>query len=259
MKRLLKISPLTVVLAAVLIAGIALAATPALRVNGVQMAGQSSSPLAASTNGEYFDNSNALNWVSQGTTLGQLSTSYLLPGADGTVSLGSSTALGDASNLRFKNLSVTGFVLSSGDIVTSGVFRGATSTAKFGTASTSIIQIGAGGGATSAVINIGQGTVTQATSITTGVTVNASSMVITTVSTTLAAAANATFTVTNSTVASTSIPVCSVGSYSGTLGTNGFPDVMTGTVSAGSFQVIVVNQDRTNALNGTIKINCVVL
>ena len=103
-------------------------------------------------------------------------------------------------------------------------------------------------------VNLGQGTVTQATSITTGVTVNAASGVITTVSSTLGALTATSFTVTNSAVVAGSAVVASVENYGGTYVTNGIPIVNVQTVGAGSFIVEIVNVHPTNPLAGVLKI-----
>lgn len=118
-----------------------------------------------------------------------------------------------------------------------------------GAAQTSSIVIGAAG----TNISHGQGTITQITSITTGVTLNASSGVITTVSSTIAASGTATFTVTNSCITTASVITLQM-QYTGTLVTNGIPIVFIGTVSAGSFTITIVNIG-TNALNNTMKIH----
>lgn len=104
-------------------------------------------------------------------------------------------------------------------------------------------------------LNYGRGTVTQATSISTGVTVNSASGVITTVSATTAAGSTSTFTVTNSCVAAASAVVLSLGAYSGTFGTNGTPIVSVSAVAAGSFDVKIFNAHATNALSGTLKLH----
>ena len=107
---------------------------------------------------------------------------------------------------------------------------------------------------TTGAVNLGRGTVTQATSITTGVTVNAASGVITTVSSTLGALTATSFTVTNSAVVAGSAVVASVENYGGTYVTNGIPIVNVSTVGAGSFVVEIVNVHPTNALAGVLKI-----
>jgi len=100
------------------------------------------------------------------------------------------------------------------------------------------------------------GTVTQATSITTGVALNSSYGRITTVSSTLASNNTATFTVTNSSVlASTDLIMLTLNGYSGT---NGVPSVRIGTISAGSFTIVIRNAG-TVALNGTLDIGFLVI
>lgn len=99
------------------------------------------------------------------------------------------------------------------------------------------------------------GTVTQATSITTGVTLNTHSGQITTVSSTLAAAAEATFTVTNSTVSATDVVIAHLGSTSSA----GTPLVVVSAVAAGSFDVTIANLHASAALDNTMVINFVVI
>lgn len=101
--------------------------------------------------------------------------------------------------------------------------------------------------------------VTQATSITTGVTANGSAGIITTVSSTLAADATAEFTVTNSAVAATSVVLVSIADYAGTYGTNGIPVVNVDSIAAGSFKVDLSNVHSTNALSGVVKISYLVV
>lgn len=98
-------------------------------------------------------------------------------------------------------------------------------------------------------------TVTQATSITTAVTLNYVNGVITTVSATTAGAATSTFTVNNSKVLSTSIVNASIIGYSGTFTTNGLPVVAVSAVANGSFKINIMNCHATNALAGTLKIS----
>ena len=83
------------------------------------------------------------------------------------------------------------------------------------------------------------GTVTQATSITTGVTLSKPCGTITTVSSTLVAGADATFTVTNTLVAATDVIVANVKSYGGTA--DGIPVVNVTAVAAGSFDLNIRN------------------
>lgn len=105
------------------------------------------------------------------------------------------------------------------------------------------------------VTNMGQVAVTQLTSITTGVTANGGSGVITTVSASTAAGATSTFTVTSNGVIAASAVNVTLGAYSGTFGTNGTPIVTCSAVGAGSFAVTIYNAHASNALAGTLKIN----
>ena len=104
-----------------------------------------------------------------------------------------------------------------------------------------------------AVVTSGQTAVTQITSITTGVTCNALSGAITTVSQTVAAGAEADFTVTNSEVAATDVvSVCiadhtSAGTFAATVSA----------VAAGSFDVRLTNLGAA-AGDNTLTINFVV-
>lgn len=99
------------------------------------------------------------------------------------------------------------------------------------------------------------GTVTQATSITTGVTLNTHSGQITTVSSTLAAAAEAEFVVTNSNVAATDTVIVNLGSTSSA----GTPYALCTRVAAGSFTILVGNKHASNALDNTLTINFAVI
>jgi len=107
------------------------------------------------------------------------------------------------------------------------------------------------------VVNGTLGTVTQGTSITTGVTVNATKGVITTVALTTAAGATAgPFVVTNSKVLATSVVLASV-EYAN--GKTGFPAVLVEAVAAGSFNVRLKNiTTSTETLNDVVKIHFVI-
>ena len=100
--------------------------------------------------------------------------------------------------------------------------------------------------------------VTQITSATTGVTINSSAGVITTVSETTAAVTKTTFTVTNSAVQANSTVIAGIQNYSGTYATNGIPVVTVSNVVAGAFDVNVVNVHAANALAGTLAIGFLV-
>lgn len=99
------------------------------------------------------------------------------------------------------------------------------------------------------------GTVTQASSITTGVTLSTNSGQITTVSSTLAAAAEATFTVTNTKVAATDCVIVNIGSTSSA----GTPMAFCSAVGAGSFNITITNLHASAALDNTLTINFVVV
>ena len=105
---------------------------------------------------------------------------------------------------------------------------------------------------------ITKSTVTQITSITTGVTANASAGVITTVAlTTAAGASESPFTVTNSAVLLSSVIGCQV-EYAN--GKTGFPVILIEAVTTGSFKVRIKNiTTGVEALNDVIKIHFVVL
>lgn len=99
------------------------------------------------------------------------------------------------------------------------------------------------------------GTVTQLTSITTGVTLNTVSGAITTVSSTLAAGAEATFQVTNSQLASTDVVVVNIGATSSA----GTPMAFVSAVADGSFDITISNLHASAALNNTLTINFAVV
>lgn len=101
----------------------------------------------------------------------------------------------------------------------------------------------------------GQTAVTQITSITTGVTCNAYSGVITTVSQTVAAGAEAEFTVTNSKVAATDVVAACIKTHTSA----GTFAVDVSAVADGSFKLRLTNLDAAAAGNNVLVINFVVL
>lgn len=105
------------------------------------------------------------------------------------------------------------------------------------------------------LVTQGQTAVTQATSITTGVTCNAYSGVITTVSQTVAAGAEAEFTVTNNKVAATDVVVACIKTHTsaGTFVAN------VSAVAAGSFNIQLTNLNGATAGNNVLIINFLVL
>lgn len=85
---------------------------------------------------------------------------------------------------------------------------------------------------------MGSSSVTQATSITTGVTINAPCGTITTVSQTIAAAGEASFTVTNSVVEANDVVIVNVKTHT----SGGGPFIAyVSAVAAGSFQITLTN------------------
>jgi len=107
-------------------------------------------------------------------------------------------------------------------------------------------------------VNLGRAAASQTTSFTNGVTINSASGVITTVTATTSAGSSESFTVTNSTVSTSSVVLASIGDYSGTYGTNGIPLLYVDSISNGSFSIRVYNAGASNALNGTLKIKFIV-
>jgi hypothetical protein len=103
-----------------------------------------------------------------------------------------------------------------------------------------------------------KGSVTQATNITTAVTLNTPSGIITTLTATTAATSDTTFTVNNSSVTTSSIVNVNILSYSGDIGTNGFPVVVANNVVAGAFDITIGNIGAA-ALSGTFTIGFTVV
>jgi hypothetical protein len=101
----------------------------------------------------------------------------------------------------------------------------------------------------------GQTAVTQATSITTGVTCNAYSGVITTVSQTVAAGAEAEFTVTCDKVKATDIVAACIKTHTSAGSFIVYPTA----VADGSFKLMLTNHHASAAGNNVLVINFVVL
>ncbi len=105
------------------------------------------------------------------------------------------------------------------------------------------------------LVTQGQTAVTQATSITTGVTCSAYSGVITTVSQTVAAGAEAEFTVTNTLVAATDVVVACIKTHTSA----GSFIVAVSAVAAGSFKLHLTNLHASAAGDNVLVINFIVL
>lgn len=100
----------------------------------------------------------------------------------------------------------------------------------------------------------GGGAVTQATSITTGVTLSKTSGQITTVASTLAAGAEARFTVTNTLVDATDVVVLST-TYDGA----GTPSLSVLKMASGAFDIVITNLHASAALDAVVVINFAVI
>ena len=94
--------------------------------------------------------------------------------------------------------------------------------------------------------------ITQITSIATGVTANGSAGVITTFSADTGAGAASAFTLTNSSIKADSIVLAQVIDYAGTFGT-GLPVVAVDAIAAGSCSIVLMNPDAA-ALDNVVKI-----
>lgn len=102
-----------------------------------------------------------------------------------------------------------------------------------------------------------KGTVTQATSPTTGVTVNTNAGVISTFASTLAAGGTEVFSVANSKVDANSVILVNVVDYTGSAGV---PIVqIDGGAGAGTFNIVVRNIHGTAALDGSLAISFLVV
>lgn len=89
-------------------------------------------------------------------------------------------------------------------------------------------------------------------------TCNSISGAVTTNSLATAAATNAAYVINNNTVVATSRVNCTVLGYSGTLVTNGYPQILTCVPGAGTITVNITNTHAANALSGTVVIGFMV-
>lgn len=85
-------------------------------------------------------------------------------------------------------------------------------------------------------------------------TCNAISGAVTTGTLTTAAATNAAYVINNSAVAAASRVSCQVMAYSGTIVTNGYPQIISCVPTAGVITVNLTNTHAANALSGTVVI-----
>jgi len=103
--------------------------------------------------------------------------------------------------------------------------------------------------ATEGIVHTNSGTITQATNHTTGVTINATSGVVQLAAVGLAAATNAEFTITNSTVQADSVVLLTVQDENTT--DNAQLTAATHTIGAGSFKVSIHNPAATGTTSST--------
>lgn len=96
-----------------------------------------------------------------------------------------------------------------------------------------------------------KGSVTQETSLTSGVTLNSHCGKVVTVSTNLATGGNLAFSVSNNKVFADSLVMANIVQYTGS---NGQPCIYVDDITTGSFSVHVMNGHHTVALNGGLHI-----
>lgn len=93
--------------------------------------------------------------------------------------------------------------------------------------------------------------VTQATSITTGVTLNSQTGVITTRSAATGAQSAQSFIVSNSSMNTDSIVLSNIIGYNGS---TGLPQVYVDDITSGSFKIVIQNNSTSAALNGSLNV-----
>lgn len=227
----------------------------------VQTGGSSALDMNAGTGGVDVDTTGQISLTSEGmqflvagaATGGGVSANAGTAGINvdttGQISLDSSQAASNAIEIVSSD-TAGGIDVSAG---TGGILIDTTGGMTLSSSNQVSFSAGTGG------ISFPKATITQLTSLTTGVTVNSTAGVITTVPATLASNATASFVVTNNRVAATSVVVAGVQAYSGTFGTNGIPTAAVSAVAAGSFTVTLANSHGTAALNGAVGISFLVL
>ena len=152
-----------------------------------------------------------------------------------------------------------GLAISGGLTQSSGTVSITGASITIGNASSSVSVGGDLSVASGQKVNHGDATVSQTSSITTAVTINSASGVITTQTATAGSNGSNSFTVNNSTVLGSSVVVATLGDYSGTFGGNGQPIVDVDSIVGGSFSIRIRNVHNSNSLNGTLKIKFAVL
>ena len=173
--------------------------------------------------------------------------------AGGTMGVVGNFWIGNATegSAKLNVVAASGNIQTDGTLTVNGAstLTGAVSAANAVLSSHATAGIGYGTGA--------GGAVTQATDRTTGVTLNTICGTITTHNASLAAGAEATFTVTNSAVAATDVVVVSLQDATPTSGALSIPFVTD--VAAGSFKITLTNLSADTADVGASVINFVVI
>lgn len=107
-----------------------------------------------------------------------------------------------------------------------------------------------------ATIVMNDGTVTQLTNTTTGVTLNKAAGVISCYTSTAGSGVMAKFTVTNSLVDANSVILANVCDYSAAVdGSKGEPGVFVDNITSGAFDLVIVNHDgAAHSLGGVVKV-----
>lgn len=160
------------------------------------------------------------------------------------------------------NLSVDGDLILQGFLTANPTHVNKIAAAGAATGSAPSISVGGASSDTNSSLSVagkGTGIVVLGQTIctitgTTPQTCNGQRGIVTTGTLTTAAATDATFTINNSSVATTSLVHCNVQAYSGTLVTNGYPIITTCVPGSGSIAVHITNTHSANALNGTVQI-----
>ena len=188
----------------------------------------------------------ALNIVNSNATG---NTVFKLGDAAGATSL----VVTDSADASVFDLDSDGALTSIVSVTASGAVQGGSITD--GTATLSSGSLTGATDITAATYSTsGKGSVTQVTSASTGVTVNAASGKITTVSLTMASAGSETFTVTNSSVAATNIVLANVTSYTGT----GHVAASVHNITAGAFDLVIINTSGST-LDSTVEVSFIVI
>ncbi len=190
-------------------------------------------------------------------TLSSTADSVLISGGEAAVDSVQINSSATASGIDINSGSNGATIDSSGAIVltstqsSSGAISIRSSEANAGGVT---ITCGTGGLTIAPVVNV-----TQLTNITTAVTANGQSGVITTVSATTGIGATESFTVNNTRVTTSSNIRVKIIGYGGTPGTDGTPIVTVDNRASGSFQIYISNISTTTPLSNVLNIGYLIL